>query len=65
MTDLIYQVFKNSMVVTNLDHAKKLAYGSHKGNKIVTMCGKMIDEFGLISVKKIPIKGLIKLSEKS
>jgi hypothetical protein len=53
------------MVVTNLDHAKKLAYGSHKGNKIVTMCGKMIDEFGLISVKKIPIKGLIKLSEKS
>ena len=42
------------MVVETLDQAKRLAYGSHKGNKIVTIDGKLIDEFGLISVKQRP-----------
>lgn len=51
MTDLIFQVFKNSLVVEDLEVAKRFAYGSHRGIKVVTMDGKMVDEFGLISVK--------------
>lgn len=48
------------MVVSNLETAKNLAFGSHRGNKVVTIDGKMIDEFGLISVKYKPINGLVK-----
>ncbi len=48
------------MVVDNLEVAKRTAYNTHKGVKVVTIDGKMIDEFGLISVKQRPIKGLVK-----
>jgi hypothetical protein len=37
------------MVVENINQAKNLAFGSFKGTKVVTIDGKMIDEFGLIS----------------
>lgn len=47
------------MVVETLDQAKRLAFGSHRGTKVVTIDGKMIDEFGLVTVKQRPVKGLV------
>lgn len=34
-----------------MNTATNLAYKNYRGTKIVTMCGKMIDEFGLVTVK--------------
>ena len=51
------------MVVDNLQLAKQLAFGGYKGNKVVTIDGKMIDEFGLISNRQRPTKGLVKCAE--
>lgn len=59
LRNLVFQVFRNTLIVDGLQTAQSLAYGKYRGTKVVTLCGKMIDESGLCSVKQFPIRGLV------